>query len=152
MTTTDELILHWHQQSDATLRPPASKDAISQFESANRILIPDGFRSYLTKADGFDQSSGYQDENGYNFWPLEKIAPATTMNLGSSSSKELESLFVFAGYLDFCWGYAIRLRLTIGDNEIAILGTASGVPQTIAANFDEFLQLYISEDEKMQPD
>lgn len=124
---------------------------IRDFEMSNGVLLPGDFVDYLLHANGFNQEQGQQDENGFNFWPLEKVMCLSVVDGGVFAAVGFDDFFVFADYLDFSWAYAIRLGLSTGNNEVAIVGTSDGQPQIIANSFSEFVRLYLMGDSRLLP-
>ncbi|MDP8905215.1 MAG: hypothetical protein M3N29_07860 [Chloroflexota bacterium] len=56
-----------------------------------------------------------------------------------------DSWYLFADYLGWSWAYAMHLTSEGGTAPVSAVGTADQRPVRIAASFDEFVDLYISD-------
>jgi len=152
MPVERDLLDYWQVQDEVALRPPASETTLCDFEYKYGVRLPSDLRKYFTQADGFDQMSGYQDNNGFNFWPLGKIEPVAEHSDGQFAFNGSEAFFLFADYLDFCWAYAIRMGSNGGPaGSVVIVGTETGEPLKIADSFSEFVALYINDESQLYP-
>jgi hypothetical protein len=143
----DELLAYWRTMADITILPPASENAVLEFERFNHVHCPDDFRAFfLNCANGFDQFSGCCDESGFNFLPIADICNPSSVFGSASTFEEINLYFVFCGYLDFSWAYAISLRESCRKGEIVIVGTRTGHPVFVAKNFSDFIALYLKDD------
>src|SRR5580658_9286396 len=63
-------------QRGVTLNPPASIEEVSAFESKHRVILPEGYRSFITAL-----GNGGPGPVGYGILPLGRV-PYMPMNLG----------------------------------------------------------------------
>lgn len=143
----EQLIQHWKRSATARTRAAASRQDIAAFEQTYHSVLPDDFRAYFEYADGFNQDEGYQDEEGFNFWPLNKLCRAAEYDAGKYRSSTGKSYFLFCDYLDFSWGYAISLE----NSSIVMVGAADGVLAPVADSFREFVRMYVRDDAELYP-
>jgi hypothetical protein len=141
------LLEHWQRSNEATLRAPATSKDISLFEERHQVKLPPDLRGYFECADGFDQQKGYQDERGFNFWPMYKLRRVCDFEGGRFRFAGDGWYFLFCDYLDFSWGYAISLRR--GKNDIVLVGARDGRSRHVANSFDEFVDAYLRDDDKL---
>lgn len=131
----------------ARLRPPVLRHQIIAFEQAYKVAVPADFATYLACFDGFDQDEGYQDEAGFNFWPLSGICPLAEYEAGKYRFPGDEKYFLFCDYLDFSWAYAVSFEHA----GIVMVGTANGEPMPVADSYAEFLSMYLRDDAGLYP-
>lgn len=144
-TFVQHLLQHW--RGSATVRGAASADEIEAFEQTYQVKLPDDFRTYLECADGFDQEACYQDQAGFNFWPLSSVRPVAEYDGGKYGFPEDRRYFLFCDYLDFCWGYAVSFK----DSKVVMVGTAVGRPIPVAESFEDFIRMYLRDDALLYP-
>ena len=151
-----DLLNYWQGQKELVLRPPASELMVSNFERKYRVRMPLDLRNYFLKvADGFNRHScGDQDVNGFHFWAMQDILSVAeyTASENESAPNEWQEFYLFADYLAWCWGYAIRLdsNSSVGCS-VSLFWPASGEPLKVADSFSEFVALYVRDDSKLYP-
>jgi cell wall assembly regulator SMI1 len=124
---------------------------IAAFEARWGCELSADVRTSYEEFNGFDQWHGYQDEQGFNLWPLEKIEPLQVFAGGQFSVPDSPDMFVFADYLDFSWGYAFALEEARDHTRVFMVGTADSTHQRIADSMTEFLDLVIRDDSRLYP-
>jgi hypothetical protein len=139
---------YWRAQSQLSLFPPATIDEIVGFERRYGVVLPGELREVYLVANGFSPPHD-QDDNGFSFWPLERVCPVAAFDDGQWASRETVGHFIFADYLGLSWGFACRLTPGAAQTPVCIVGTAEHKPRSIAASFAEFVQLYIRDDERL---
>ena len=145
----NRLLAYWKNQSDVSFQNPVGQEEIKAFEKLNNVAMPDDFKNYLNRANGFNQSDCYQDIHGFNFWPIENICRVSEYDEGKFSFKEADSYFIFCDYLDFCWGYAINLNADNKENKVIMIATKDNIPIVVSKNFSEFVDAYLRDDERL---
>jgi hypothetical protein len=141
------LLETWQRSHEATLRAPATPKDIVSFEERHHVKLPPDLRGYFACTDGFDQKKDYQDARGFNFWPLKKLRRVSEFEDGRFGFPGDSWYFLFCDYLDFSWGYAISLKP--GKNDIILVGTRDGRPRHVANSFEEFVDAYLRDDDKL---
>ena len=156
-TTVGRVLLnYWRGQKGHVLRPPASELMVHNFEQKYRVRMPLDLRDYFLKAaDGFTRHwCGDQDVNGFHFWAMQDIQTVAEFvaSEGNSAPNEWRKFFLFADYLQWCWGYAIRLdaNSSVG-GPVSLFCAASGESLQVADSFSEFVALYVRDDSKLYP-
>ena len=144
MTAARRLEQHWRESGAADLSGPATMEDVNRFEQAYGLSLPLDFRNYVQCVDGFRQQDSYQDERGFNFWPLSKISRVDRFEEGKFHFLNDDAYFVFCDYLDFCWAYAISLGSS--ENRVVLVGTKDGQPKFVANSFTEFADLYLNDE------
>lgn len=138
------LVAYWQGLGTAWLSG-VDPEAIRIFERQNEVVIPPDLREYFECSNGTDGP----DQNGYWFWRFEDLRPASKVyNLLT-----IPWAFIFADYWEESWWYAVDLgrddrRRSSG---IYLLGDRSGEPLLICDSFREFVELYISNDGRLNP-
>ena len=92
-----------------------------------------------------------EDPDMFCFWPLRRLAPVPSVSSlakATASLREVDRYFVFADYMIESSYYAIYL----GDNpdlqNRVLLPDFPNQP-VIAANFSDFIELYLRDDPKL---
>jgi len=147
LTLGKRLQEYWRASEVPTLCAPSSLNDLRHFEEANGILLPKDFRGYLHCVNGFSQSESYQDDRGFNFWPLEKLSRLADYDGAKYHFLDDAGYFIFCDYLDFCWAYAVSLNSP--GSKVVLIGTKDGRPKSVATNFSEFVDLYLNDDERL---
>jgi hypothetical protein len=149
-TTGELLVAHWTKERVA-VRPSQGLVGIARLEQRLGLGLPHDFKSYLLATDGFAPPSD-QDLNGFRFWPLNEVVSVDAFDGGRFASDDTASLVLFADYLGWSWGYALRagtLGLVSSDFGVYMVGTADGCPRRVADSFAEFAGLYITDDARI---
>jgi hypothetical protein len=151
VSAVEQLIAHWSTQG-LPLANPTPISEIEIFESRYALSLPADFRAYFERVNGMIQRGGVDgDREGFAFWPLERVAPLPAVCDRQRVEVPLVDdpgrYFVFADYLQWSWGYAIRLGA--GANPVILVG-APGT-SSIAQSFTEFVSLYIEDSEGLYP-
>jgi SMI1 / KNR4 family (SUKH-1) len=142
-TRASSVLSYWDSTGTPYLRGVKPND-LESFERRYGVAAPAPFRElYLTtNGTSVDGSRGV-DPEGYSFFELAQVAP----------DPEYPWAFVFADFMDYSYAYAIDLKgqdlfpFPIGS--IYIVGGFGKVPILVAKDLNEFLELYVSEDERM---
>ena len=64
-------LVSWWRSEGMNLNPPASDEALDQFERAQGLVLPTEFRKIYRLADGMRDDD--IDMNFFHWWPLEEI-------------------------------------------------------------------------------
>ncbi|MDQ1817403.1 SMI1/KNR4 family protein [Massilia sp. CCM 9210] len=139
----------WRGQQEISLQAPAEPSLIDAFEKSNRVVLPPDFLKYFQRANGFDQAAGYHDEQGFNFWPLEKLERIKDYDGGHYGFDGDVNYFIFCDYLDFCWAYAINLSSE--RNDVVLVGTEDSTPKFVSESFSGFIEAYLTDDISIYP-
>jgi hypothetical protein len=150
MVAVEHLVAHWKAQG-LPLASGASESEISSFESRYGLVLPSDVRSYFGSVNGLVQRGGVDtDREGFAFWPLERVQPLPSvcaeLQLAIPPVPHPEAYFVFADYLQWSWGYAIRLGTS--STPIIFVGAEGSV---VASSFTEFVALYVEDAEALYP-
>lgn len=137
----------WGPQ-ELTLRPPVSDVDIQEFEQKFDVRVPDDVKTLFLTANGFG-SPNDQDRNGFSFWPLNRVCPVAAFEDSEWCSSACDDCYLFADYLSLSWGYAVRLLNCQKLAPVCIVGAANRRPVWIAESFREFIELYVSDDERL---
>jgi hypothetical protein len=148
LATTGELLAaHW-SEARVAVRPSCGPVGITRLERRVGLALPDDFKSYFLVTDGFAAPSD-QDPNGFRFWPSSEVALVDAFDGGRFASDDTTGLLLFADYLGWSWGYAIRAGSPEQDSSVYIVGTADGHPHRVADSFAEFAALYMTDDARI---
>lgn len=145
MTAGARLLSYWKGQP-ISIRPPVNDEILRDFEGSYGITLLEDVRDYYEHSDGFAQvfeseTKRYWDKQGFNFYPLSKVVPVDSIYDGDCSFPGSNDYYVFADYLDWCWGYAVRLAPNA--STVVIIGKRDK-PVLVAETFNKFVDLYIA--------
>ena len=149
-----QLIESWRSQN-LPIQKACEDGAIRSFETRHKIALPPDIREYFLNVNGMaPYFPGYQDKEGYSFWPLERMTTIAEENeaLGRPFSRltEEDSLFLFCDYMDWCWAYAVKiLPGSVAAEGIYLVGCRN--PIKIADSFSDFVRLYFKDSEQLYP-
>lgn len=145
----ERLKAHWRSQGIALARA-SIESQIRDFESRYDVRLPLDFRDYFLCVNGMETYwPNAQDQQGYSFWPLERIKAvpeeAGNHQYGDRWSRVpgAKSLFIFADYLDWSWAYAIRLGKDSLEKTSVFIIAKKETPIEVAASFSDFVELYL---------
>ncbi len=144
----------WKDQG-VTASEGASKHDLAAFEALHGVKLPDDLRSYFRTVNGFSELSRHEnDSKGFRFLPLSSIKTVADelkcLPPGIPEPQSSDRFFVFAEYLQWSWGYAIRLDQdsTRKTEVIHVGGLASPV---LSTTFSDFIRLYLENDSRLYP-
>ncbi len=141
---------HWGRQAKLRLNPPVPASVIDSFEEQYQRTLPAAFWAAYDLADGF--AAGHdQDDQGFTFWSLDRVAPVATYEKGRFAFEGSDDWFLFADYLIWCWAYAIHLPRVGSGGAVVMIGTKDDRPGPVASSFEEFVELYVRDDERLYP-
>lgn len=135
----------------------ATADDISKFESKNCVRIPNDLKLFFKLLNG---TNGEYDQRFFQFYSLDEFRPIASefkdwIGLAPDYGNLINMLldhhkfFVFANYQSYLFSYCIKLdKRQSEQNEVYIL--CGDEYKVIAGTFTEFLDLYISDDDKLQ--
>ena len=149
MEIDDHLREYW-LLDDVEIMLPVSCEMIRDFEQSQKASLPPDFVRYLKFANGFNQFGEYQDRNGFNFWPIDKICRVSNYDDGRFKFESSDEYYIFCDYLDFSWGYAIRTDRN-GLGSVVLVGSRDGAPERVARSFPDFIRLYLRNDPRIYP-
>jgi hypothetical protein len=129
------------------LSAPATPSAVHQFEVLHGVTLPADFKRYLELINGFAQEGNYQDERGFNFWPLSKLSSVPEYDEGRFRFAGDENFIVYCDYLDDSWAYA--LSATSATSEVVLIGARNRKPKVVAKDFSQFVERYLNDDERI---
>jgi hypothetical protein len=149
----EKLLAHW-RSIDLRIPSGNSPAVISDFEARHHVIFPDDFHEYFLAVNGMSRVVGHDcDKNGFSFWQLERVKPASGETQKNKSLllsvEQPDHYFLFADYLQWCWAYAIRLGPDTCPNDVILVGTLK--PQKAASTFSEFLELYFRDAKELYP-
>ena len=139
-TIIERLHSRW-SESGVRLRSGVSELELQRFETNNRVVLPEDFRTFFLTIDGM--KDGEMDPASMiRFWSLEEVRPVVEEIRGEESCVlDYEGFFLFADYSLWAHGYAIRLGENRCDvNPVVIVG--GDVPIHVATSFAHFLEKY----------
>ncbi len=121
-----------------------SEQALAQFESEHRVVLPADFRQYLSVLNGLPDTGS--DDNFIFFWSLERIN-SLAKEYPNSIEPGADCYFIFADWSISCHDYVIRLS---NDTNVTtpIFVTYNPVQQ-IASSFSEFIERYLKDDQEL---
>jgi len=139
-----KLIEHWRRQG-LPIAKGCHPESLDEFESRNHVILPKSMRDYFRVANGMRDTHS-QDRRGFSFWPLSQVIPVEEeVERHTPFLRHFpgdDEFFVFADYLDWSWGYAIRLKPGTSDR-VVLFGKES--PELVAESFEEFVGLYVED-------
>ena len=144
----DRLLEHWSTNHGLVVRASITEDKLRALEERVGPL-PGPLVDFLAIADGFSDDGLGRDEEGFAFWPSERMELVDAYPGGAFSSSGTRKSLLFADYLDWSWAYAIRLDDEAGIGEVLMVGTADGTPFLVASNLEAFLEKYLVDDEAL---
>jgi hypothetical protein len=137
-----ELLKNNWKHSGLAVRKGVTNEDIQRFEMQHSVQLPQDLARYFETVDGMEE--GDTDAHDIRFWRLEEVQPVS-VEVPNADLEQSAGYFVFADYSIWAHGYAIQL-LHEG-NQVAIVGGARPIP--IAQSFEEFLNLYLYQPEKL---
>jgi hypothetical protein len=140
----EKLERYWRESQKPSLCKSATEEKVRIFERLHGILMPKDFRDYVLRVNGFDQAKNYQDDRGFNFWPLESIVRVAEYEDGRFGFSNDDNYFIFCDYLDFSWAYAISFEVLV--EQVIKIGAENGKPIIMANTFAEFVDRYLEDD------
>jgi hypothetical protein len=149
-----QLIESWRSQ-DLPIQKACEEDDIRSFETRHKIALPPDIREYFLNVNGMTTHfPGYQDEEGFSFWQLERMRTIAEENeaLGRPFSilTEENSLFLFCDYLDWCWAYAVKILPGSGGAEGIYLVCCHN-PIRITDSLSDFVRMYLERSDQLYP-
>ena len=148
------LIESWRSQN-LPIREACEEADIKTFETRYKITLPPDMREYFLNVNGMTPySPGYQDEEGFSFWPLERMRAIAEDNEASDRSylrlPEKDSFFLFCDHMDWSWAYALK---TLPGSSVAegIYLVCCRNPVKIADSFSDFVGLYLERSDRLYP-
>jgi hypothetical protein len=141
MTIPAQHLLEYWKSVQLDLHPPATQEAITDFQSRYSIQLPKDFSDLLLATNGTTE-----DNEGLRFWDLDEIKPISeVLNLSSTdfpkSLSDPQNYFIFADWLIHAHFYAIRLKPELSQD---VLWVGYGDHFECARSFSEFIQLYLA--------
>ena len=137
----DQIIRFWSSLG-LNIRPGVSETALAEFEAKYGVVLPADMRAYFTAVDGM--SGEVDDQRMITFWPLEKVKPVTEELPGEPH--EHASYFLFADFLIWSHGYAIRLSADPEAANRVVIVPADGTAHPVATSFSDFIIRYLADD------
>src|SRR5215813_1197955 len=147
-----QLIESWRSQN-LPIQTACSEDDVRSFETRYKIVLPSDMREYFLNVNGMTPYfPGYQDEEGYSFWPLERMRTIAEDNEAHDRRylklTEEDSFFLFCDYLDWSWAYAVKISPgSVAAEGIYLMGCRN--PIKISDSFSEFVRLYFEDSERL---
>ncbi len=132
-----------------SIQPPASFQAIEQFETTYSVQLPDDLRKTLDLFNGTGRWGG-GDKFMFGLWSVQEFVPLSEAYPKARCFDEPESYFLFADSMIMCPAYAIRLSNdTSGENPILRVYSDGGSyvyePEEGFDSFSEFIEEYLHE-------
>lgn len=127
------------------LRAGATAVEIEGFERKHGIELPQDLADYFRAVDGMGEDEA--DQLGIRFWSLHELRRVVA-ELPTPEAGRFQEYFVFADYSMWAHGYAVRLGQP--EDDVIIVGGDQAI--AVAASFGEFLQLYLTEPDRLFPD
>lgn len=141
----DRIATRWSTSQGLAVRRPITEEELHALESRVGPL-PKALVNFLSIADGFSDTGLGRDEEGFAFWPSERMELVDAYQGGIFSSPGTYKCLLFADYLDWSWAYAIGLDGRTHAGEILMIGTADRTPFRVANTLEEFLEKYLADD------
>ena len=126
-----EQLLRFWSSLGLEIRPGVTEAALAQFEARYGVVLPPDMRTYFMAVDGMNGE--VDDQRMITFWPLEQVKPVTEELPGEPP--ENACYFLFADFLIWSHGYAIRLSPDPGAANPVVLVPADGTTQRVAKSF-----------------
>ena len=152
MTLHEKLAAHWTSQKIRHLGG-ANPDDIVRFEERNGVSVPKDFWAFLLDFNGTSEMAG---TDYFRFLPLAEFGSSrdrNAMDFGepfeSTYPSKPDGFFVFADYLQWCYGYAINLSKDAVVNDVALIGGLTC--DVVARSFTEFMEMYLRDDIRLHP-
>lgn len=145
MNTIGESLKEYWLGQKIKLNLGASEIELRAFENKYNVHLPEDFRDYFSRVNGFIDSE--VDEDFITFLPLDEIEP---LSINWSQAPEAKSYFIFADYCISCYVYAIKLtKDSKFDNPIFVDFNDNKNPTQIADSFTQFARNYLTNDPKV---
>lgn len=113
----------------------------------NQIKESDDFSYFFTEANGMvGLYPNYSDENGFLFYPCEKLVLAK--NYINNCSDKLSEYIIFSDFMQMSWWYAVGFKENT--YEIVIIEDSSNY-SFISNDLSHFLREYIKNSEIIYP-
>lgn len=129
---------------------------IIQFEQHRRLRLPDEFKQYLCIANGMAQKPPKDvDEDGYSFWPLERMTDAQEEFSNTSNhakiplNSALRDYLIFADYMQWSWTFAIKTTNHESATTPVYRVDSPDHVHKIAESFHDFLNMYVNDAERL---
>jgi hypothetical protein len=118
--------------------PGVSETELQRFEDLNDLRLPPEFRAYYLVTNGVRvPGSPETDDKGYDFWPLHELRRV-----------QADPLKVyFADFQAGSWSFAFGLDPA----KRGAVYIVAGPPIRIASTFEQFVDLYIADDDSLYP-
>jgi len=149
-----QLIDSWRSQN-LPMQKACEEDDIRSYETRNKMALAADMRGYFLNVNGMTTHfPGYQDEEGFSYWPLERMRIVAEDNEAMSRRylrlTEEDSLFLFCDYMEWSWAYAVKIRPGSGAAEGIYLVCCRN-PIKIADTFSDFVRLYLDGSDQLYP-
>jgi SMI1 / KNR4 family (SUKH-1) len=152
MSLNKRILEYWRTNGVASYGGTSVQE-IAAFESKHDATIPKDLRDFLIEFDGNLDMAG---KDYFRFLHLHDFASsdkACEMQFGEAFDTSYphvpNGFFVFADFLQWCYGYAIQLGTGAEQNVVVLIG---GLTCLVVANsFSEFIEMYLRDDPKLHP-
>jgi hypothetical protein len=149
-----QLIEPWRLQN-LPIQKVCREEDILCFETRQKITLAPDIREYFLNVNGMTPYfPGYQDGEGFSFWPLENVRTLAEENDSSDRGylriAERDSFFLFSDYLDWSWAYAVKILPGSCDAEGIYLLCCNN-PIRIADSFSDFMRMYLGKSDQLYP-
>lgn len=145
----NQLIAHW-QANDCAACAGASAEEIENFQRHYEVVLPSSVRAYFEAANGQCEEMG---NDLFRFWPLSEVKPVSEELDSDIHTDRLDfpGYFVFADYLIWSWGYAVKIESISEFAAPVHCLTGEKHTRQVASSFVEFIQKYLTNDESIMP-
>ena len=144
-TPSIEAVIAYWTAHDVPYLPGVDENDVTAFETKYDVTLPQDVREFYLITDGthVPLCNGC-DHDMYEFYRLSEIAP----------DAEFPWAMNFADFQMLSWWFAIDLTGGGGRGPGAVyfMGAIGGRPLIVAHTFTEFLNLYVTTDERLWPD
>ena len=141
---------------EVTIRPGVPEDELVAFEAKHHAQLPPDFRDYLRLCNGFKGwggSHGNDDRGFIDFLPMQEmeLIPAGEETCSTQRPTLPVTFLSFADYLLSSHLYAICLSPDPTMATPVVLWADKNLVRPIAGSFNEFVQVYLDEPERLWP-
>ena len=144
----EKLIDYWRGQG-LSLSPGCDPKFVAEFEGRHHVELPRAVRAYYVAADGMKETpNDSEDINGFSFWPLARVSRVHEVTDGAliPPFNNDVAFFIFADYMQWSWAYAVSCApRSIG----SVILVGRHPPERVATSFEEFVDLYISNSDRL---
>ena len=130
------------------VNPPASPEAIAEFEKKYSVKLPEVLKHYFLEFNGTGEANF--GNNNFAFFSLDEVKLVREIMSETEPDKDAyPDCYVFSDYLCWCWGYAVQLDDEGIDGFVLQVSGTQPPPRLISTSFRAFVEDYLNDSDRL---